>query len=812
MALNLSGGLSSEDLDKQRMIQNPPRNEPGFGGVSSVGFSSFDDDDDDDSLSFSSSFGDDDDDDNPFSTRTSFDGLGSGMNSSPFNRGSGFNSNPFGSSSGGLGGGMNSSPFSSSPFSSGSSFNSGLGGNSSFGSSSPFGNSYGSQSFGMGVQNQQKSDDTADKVFAGIKEFGSFLLDIFSSVRTRTIDDWAELSNFWITTGGIMMGVGLVSTLVGLAGDISLLKLGGLGGSSFFGGGFVLATGCVGLGVMAYLRAENGEYAKTAGDTPKVTALAQPESFQMNDIESSFGFDNDNSDEDFEEDEEEPTSGDDVTSILNELFGESKDEPMSFPMVEPPKEPEIVEKPKDIDYNNLVSSVRSDVGYVNRGMLFDTFKDFFPTCSTKFADVHELDPSDMEFTQMGAKINKALEQLLPKALPEVREVQIESIRETHFAYEITFSRIKDKSLKLNALADELVNHFKSDINDDSISVTINTLGDKNIAIITKGESSPVTVGDCLLKDNVENYIRDSKHKLPFISGITELGDVEMSDMKDYLTLIMTGKPRSGKSWYVNSILTTLAAFNTPEEIQFIIIDPKKTALFKTFSLLPHVCGLHDGTEILSIFKDILESEAERRKKLLSDAEADNIWDYMEETGVKLPVIMIVIDEIVTIYNDLKQQNLHKEFTSYIQQILTQLPFIGIGLMMVPHRTTGILDPLTRMNVSYKAAVMADSDSIKEELGVSGWDRPLVLPGDMAITTSRWKSPKYLKGTGVALKDKDTRTLIKEMAKAWYKIGVELPDVSMVGVGVNRNETYVQQELKLSDKSNRIQYDTLNLDD
>jgi hypothetical protein len=54
-------------------------------------------------------------------------------------------------------------------------------------------------------------------------------------------------------------------------------------------------------------------------------------------------------------------------------------------------------------------------------------------------------------------------------------------------------------------------------------------------------------------------------------------------------------------------------------------------------------------------------------------------------------------------------------------------------------------------------------------------------------------------------------LIEEMAKAWYKIGVELPDMNSVGVGFNRDEAYVKEELRLTEKGNRIQYDTLNLD-
>jgi len=55
----------------------------------------------------------------------------------------------------------------------------------------------------------------------------------------------------------------------------------------------------------------------------------------------------------------------------------------------------------------------------------------------------------------------------------------------------------------------------------------------------------------------------------------DLGNVILDDAKDLHTCMIMGKPRSGKSWYVFNLLLTLMAFNSPEEIQFVIIDPKE---------------------------------------------------------------------------------------------------------------------------------------------------------------------------------------------------------------------------------------------
>lgn len=771
MGLNILNGLSSDDLERQRQVQDPPSHDPGFGGVTPVGFSGFDDDDDDNPFSSL-----DDDDDDMFS--------GSG-----FGGGSGFD-NPFGG------------------FSSSNSMDSfgGFGGSSSLGN--PFGNSYSS----LGQQEKKEENKANDMFMDTMKDINSFIVDIIHSFKNRNIDDWASLSSTWITIGGVMSGIGLVSTILGTIGNLPILKLGSLGGSSLFGGILVAGGGFCGLGINAYLKAKGGQYAITGGNLEEVKEVQNTKTHSLekspeeDEDEMNFGFE-DNNEDDTEEEEE------DVSSLIAELFSApSNDEQESFPIKEEIEEEEEKVEVKQVEYKALLSKVNNDVPFVNRAYLFDTFKEYFPLNSIGFANIKEYDMNDDLTVAMGAKINRAIEQLLPDKPPELREVTIESVRETHFAYEVIFSRVKAKGFKVENLEKEMYNYFRESNKDDSISITLDTLGDSYIAIITKGGSDAVTVGDCLTKPDVIDYIKNTKHALPFISGITDLGEVQMSDMRDYLTLAITGKPRSGKSWYVNSILTTLVAFNTPEEIQFIVVDPKKTSLFNTFSLLPHVCGLHDGTEILSIFKDIMESEAERRKKLFADADVDNIWEYKQETGVQLPVIMIVIDEIVTIYEELKEKNLNKEFSGYLKRILTQLPAYGIGLMMIPHRTTGILEPLTRMNLSYKATVMGDADAIKEEIGESKWKRPLTLPGDMAIKASRWKSAMYLKGTGLALTDKDTRKLLKELAKAWYKLGVDMPDMSLVGYGNNRDEKQIRDTLQLDETSKRIQYDTLNLDD
>ena len=56
---------------------------------------------------------------------------------------------------------------------------------------------------------------------------------------------------------------------------------------------------------------------------------------------------------------------------------------------------------------------------------------------------------------------------------------------------------------------------------------------------------------------------------------------------------------------------------------------------------------------------------------------------------------------------------YKEFANVLIQIITQLPSLGIGILIVPHRAQGVVDKTTRSQMQFRAAVRATDDVIKE---------------------------------------------------------------------------------------------------
>ena len=275
-------------------------------------------------------------------------------------------------------------------------------------------------------------------------------------------------------------------------------------------------------------------------------------------------------------------------------------------------------------------------------------------------------------------------------------------------------------------------------------------------------------------------------------------------------MLIAGKPRSGKSWYLLSILMSMMLFNSPELVQFIIIDPKESNLFKTIALMPHVCGLHTDEDILTILDDIINIEAPRRKKILSDHRCDDIW-ALRKKGVNLPVLYLVIDEYMTVIGNLADdKDKIAEFNTKMRVLISQLPSQGIRLMFVPHRATGVVDKTNRTMIQFTACVRSDSADVIDTLGIKKWDRALTQPGDIAYKSSSSRNAKYVRGAALTCDDGENTLFIETAAKAFYKMGVNIPDMSCMRIACNRDEKMIHEEL--DDGTTRVQYDVNNVFD
>ena len=755
--MGISFKTSEQDRQQLDLRDNPPEYESGFESGGDLGF---------DDLNF------DDFESGGFESGGDIFGLEGSTGSTEANGGIG-QSNVFGTFNTLESGGQTSNVF---------------GNYNQTGVNSPFG----VQSV-QGVNQQPPKEDMTEKLYNesvdAAKSLFSICKDMFSSVRLRNADDLAFFGNSLIKTGFFLLIGAIAVGIFGSIVDLRFIKFTNMPLSVALSSIVVMSTGLISLGTaligIVYSNGASGDD-NSIGDLPDAALeLGFDDATDL--VSDSIG---DQLDSLFDDD--------DLFDDLDDNFFDEDPEAETIPEEDtgvymPTDEPEEL---PPIDYAQFMESVRENQ-VITREILLNTFIPLLPVNTPKFADKKVL-TSGTEYTNLRTCMLKALSRVIGTDIQSV-ESDVTKIEDSFFSYTITMTRI-NKCNKLDDIAREVERYLRSDSKDTSVNASVTIEGDEYKIVVTKGVSAIVTFGDLFKQDYVEKFYRNKKNQLPIVQGIDELGHVMLEDAKSIDSMIIAGQPRSGKSWYVLSILMSLMLFNSPEDVQLLIVDPKESNLFRTLALMPHVCGLHDHKRILQIFDDIIENEAPRRKQLFKDHRVDDIWAFREK-GFKLPVLMIVIDEYVTVKESLGDD--YKELDSKLRTIITQLPSLGIRVLIVPHRATGVVDKTNRGMFAFAAAVRSVNDDVVDTLNIKKWTRPLVHPGDIAVRNREAPEGAYVRGAALTISDARNSDFIENAAKAFYKMGVELPDMSTLQIGYNRDEQYVKEQL--TGGSNLVQF-------
>lgn len=675
-----------------------------------------------------------------------------------------------------IGGPVGGSPFGSS---SGSPFGERLIG-SSFSGGSPFGITYAT---GQDKKIEPSTFDKAiDKSGEALEASGKLLMELVKSVRSKNAEDIGYYARNLILTSLVMIIVGVALGIIGVFSGIPVLLIYKLPMHVIVAGALTLGTGIITIASSAVYILNN------KGDNREV--------------ESS------NNDIDFEIDEEDlfelsDDADDEYAKDLDKLIDELLED---MPEARDNKSEDYIKKTSDgIPGEKLIENIQREA-MLNREILFRNLRGMFPTNTPDYNYRKEIESDSDEFIYIETIALKALAAAAKKELEDI-ESRLESLYETMFCYELRLTRVKGLN-KLDDVEREMTAYFREDSDDMSVSSEVLLEGDFYKIIINKGLTKIITVGDIIRSKEAEEFFLDEGNALPLIVGIDLKGKPVLADAKYFDTVLIAGKQRSGKSWHVLSFIITLMSFNTPEDIQFLIIDPKKSNLFKTMSLMPHVCGVHDDSNILGILKDIIESEGERRKKLLVDNGCDDIWELRESKGIKLPVFYIVIDEIMTVMANLGINE--DDFSELCKVIISQFPSLGIRLLIVPHRAQSVVDKTIRSLISYAAVICGDKEVVLETLDIKKWNIPLINKGDAAIRIQGERKEMFVKSVAVSTSNPKNREIIRDLAIAFYKMGVYVPDMSSIGIGYNRDEHYIKEELKRQTDGYMVQYD-LDLD-
>ncbi|GAI09111.1 unnamed protein product, partial [marine sediment metagenome] len=132
-----------------------------------------------------------------------------------------------------------------------------------------------------------------------------------------------------------------------------------------------------------------------------------------------------------------------------------------------------------------------------------------------------------------------------------------------------------------------------------------------------------------------------KSNLTVALGRDVAGRIWLADLGKMPHLLVAGATGSGKTVFLNSVIISLIYQNSPEDLRFILIDPKRVEL-TFYNNLPHLLTpvITDVVKTINALKWAI-NEMDRRFDIMHEAKKRDISDYNQNAQDKLPYIIIV---------------------------------------------------------------------------------------------------------------------------------------------------------------------------
>ncbi len=266
------------------------------------------------------------------------------------------------------------------------------------------------------------------------------------------------------------------------------------------------------------------------------------------------------------------------------------------------------------------------------------------------------------------------------------------------------------------------------------------------------------------------------------------GNFIFSNLETMPHLLIAGSTGKGKSVAINTIITTLLYQNSPKDLKFIMVDPKRVEL-SLYNGIPHLLTdvIIENGKVINALKWVV-GEMGRRYRLLQDMGAQNIGSYNEkfakgqkrkytnpETGEieeekieKLPFIIVVIDELAEL-----MMSHGREVEGVIVRIAQMARAVGIHLIVSTQRPevkviTGLIKANITTRVAFQVATQIDSRTIIDMAGAE----KLLGNGDMLFMSTNTSKPRRIQGIFVS--ESEVKRVVKFLKNQKKKLGEENP--------------------------------------
>ncbi|OHB25178.1 MAG: hypothetical protein A2542_02760, partial [Parcubacteria group bacterium RIFOXYD2_FULL_52_8] len=277
----------------------------------------------------------------------------------------------------------------------------------------------------------------------------------------------------------------------------------------------------------------------------------------------------------------------------------------------------------------------------------------------------------------------------------------------------------------------------------------------------------------------EKTFSDAAHPLYLALGRSISGMANFTNLAKAPHLLIAGATGSGKSVVIHTLISSLLYRNPPEDLRFIMIDPKRVEL-TLYNKIPHLLTpvITDAKKCILTLRwaakemdrryDILEKYAVRdiqsyHKTILEPAYADTTkitGAADEELPAPMPYIVVIIDELADIMTSYP-----RELEAAIVRLAQMSRAVGIHLILSTQRpSTEVITGLIKANIPARLALQVPSQIDSRTIIDMPGAEKLLGSGDMLYLGSEMSKPIRIQGAYIT--ENEVKDVVKHLAKKY----------------------------------------------
>lgn len=271
-------------------------------------------------------------------------------------------------------------------------------------------------------------------------------------------------------------------------------------------------------------------------------------------------------------------------------------------------------------------------------------------------------------------------------------------------------------------------------------------------------------------------MQTTKSKTVVSLGLDVSGTPCVVDIAKMPHVLIAGTTGSGKSVLINAFISSMLFRASPEEVKFIMVDPKRVEL-TPYNGIPHLL-----TDVITDVDKVVNAlgwavaEMEKRYKIFQEVGVKNIAAYNESKAFQsMPYIIIIIDEMA----DIMMSKSAGDVENHIVRLAQMARAVGIHLVLATQRPsvnvlTGLIKANIPARIAFQVTSMIDSRVIIDSPGAE----KLLGKGDMLFIPPDVAKPKRIQGAFVSDRE------ISDLLKFIHSMGVEAKNDESITKGTS----------------------------